>query len=703
MKFGFLGTRVGRRFLAVNLLTALLPVAAITAVSFFSLRAELRDQAEARVTRLGKSAGMTALTFLSSMSLTLAGAGDSSSVKSSFIANGIADAAQSGTIAGGIFGSLTPEQVAHLRTGRPLLLIAPASRDTAIVLVHAELPWTSTVRPITWGHVRPAALFSEIDETVDGERAALCIIEASTLRRIHCSEGVTPEVEAKARTHASRDSTGRAANEASNLFIASRDVYLRHEYGTPEWTVIVMQSSAATFAGAAAFRNNFLLLSIGILVLIFMVSHAQIRRTTEPLERLGEATRRLGAGDFGTPVVVTSKDEFEEVADSFNSMASSLHRQLTLMRHLDAVDQSALGARDNIAVVSEALATLSDSVVSIAVTVAIADPASPLSMVVTTRQTATGAQRTGSLDIPHAERDELLRHPRQLLLHGANASRTYHDGTRGAGALVMPLVKDMELLGFVAVHRPPIAAADTDTCWTEVRRLADRVALALSNVQLVTRLEALSAGTVLAFARAIDANSPWTAGHSERVTRVAVEIGRELQLTEAELDTLQRGGLLHDIGKIAVPPAVLDKVGRLSDEEWELMRRHPVVGCEILSPIPAFADALPIVRSHHERMDGTGYPDQLYGEAIPFLARVLAVADVFDALASDRPYRAGMTTAGACDIIQRGSGTHFDPRVVHAFMDAVHAGRIQTMIPARESAVLAASVARARVPVTQPA
>ncbi|NJK42659.1 MAG: HD-GYP domain-containing protein [Aquincola sp.] len=202
---------------------------------------------------------------------------------------------------------------------------------------------------------------------------------------------------------------------------------------------------------------------------------------------------------------------------------------------------------------------------------------------------------------------------------------------------------------------------------------------------------------MLAFARAIDANSPWTAGHSERVTRVALEIGRELQLAPAELDTLERGGLLHDIGKIAVPPSVLDKTGRLTEAEWVVMRRHPLVGCEILAPIPAFADALPIVRSHHERMDGTGYPDRLYGDDIPYLARVLAVADVFDALASNRPYRAGMTTADACAIIQKGSGPHFDPAIVHAFMDAVHAGRIEALLPIGESRDLAASVARARI------
>jgi putative nucleotidyltransferase with HDIG domain len=214
----------------------------------------------------------------------------------------------------------------------------------------------------------------------------------------------------------------------------------------------------------------------------------------------------------------------------------------------------------------------------------------------------------------------------------------------------------------------------------------------------VGQLHALSVGTLTAFARAIDANSPWTAGHSERVTRVALILGRELQLPEEELRTLERGGLLHDVGKIAVPAAILDKREKLDPQEWHVVKQHPVVGFEILEPIPAFASALPIVRSHHERMDGTGYPDGLRGDAIPWLARVLAVADVFDALVSDRPYRPGLPVAEAARIITSSAGSHLDPRVVLAFQDAMRKGRIRAEEVSLESSSLAAEVARARVP-----
>jgi HD-GYP domain-containing protein (c-di-GMP phosphodiesterase class II)/HAMP domain-containing protein len=702
VRIGFLGTRVGRRFLVVNLLTALIPVAVITAVSFVFVRAELRDQTAARIGQLSKSTVLTTLSGLGAISLVLAEVRDTVALNASFEGFGQADAAKHEAIAGGRIAPFTPDQLEQLRSGRPLIVLAPASQTTGIIIVRASGPWTVTRMPVLWGVARGPALFTDVDDALLGEGADVCIYETQALRRIHCSDAVTPAVERIAMTSAREGGRNPGAAQEGNMIVSAREVYLRHAYGAQEWTAVVMRPVDATFAGAANFRNTFVVLMGAVIVLIFILSHAQIRRTTEPLERLEEGTRRLQAGDFGTPVAITGDDEFAHVAQSFNGMASSLHRQISLMKRLDAVDQSALGARDAVAVMAEALRSIASTVPCERVSLAVSHPTDPAAMQIGIHEVGSGVRRDATRMVSSAEREELLRSPRHLLLQGTDIGRSYRAQGTTPAAVVLPLVTDGVLLGVICMDVPLHVATDAGS-WTEARRIADRVTLALSNVQLLSRLDALSTGTVLAFARAIDANSPWTAGHSERVTRIAIEIGREMQLSASALDTLERGGLLHDIGKIAVPPAVLDKAGRLTEEEWAVMRRHPVVGCEILSPIPAFADALPLVRSHHERMDGTGYPDQLYGEAIPLLARVLAVADVFDALASDRPYRPGMTTEAACDIIQRGSGSHFDPSVVHAFMDAVHAGRIKALTAAGDSADLAASVARAREPVAHSA
>jgi putative nucleotidyltransferase with HDIG domain len=230
-----------------------------------------------------------------------------------------------------------------------------------------------------------------------------------------------------------------------------------------------------------------------------------------------------------------------------------------------------------------------------------------------------------------------------LLIPGKDEGRAYvaqsRGGPRDAPSLVLPLCHADELIGAVILHG---AHRGTDEVWTRgvVARLTERVALALANVRLVDRLEVLSVGTLSAFARTIETNSVWSAGHAERVTALAMVLGRRMGVSAAEEDALHRGGLLHDIGKIGIPSAVLDKPSRLDANEAALMRRHPELGERILQPIPAFADVLPIVRSHHERLDGSGYPDGLRGKEIHRLARIVAVADVYDALTFDRPYRA---------------------------------------------------------------
>jgi putative nucleotidyltransferase with HDIG domain len=177
---------------------------------------------------------------------------------------------------------------------------------------------------------------------------------------------------------------------------------------------------------------------------------------------------------------------------------------------------------------------------------------------------------------------------------------------------------------------------------------------------------------VEALSRAIDAKSPWTAGHSTRVTMVGLAIGRRLGLDDRQLESIHRCGLLHDIGKLGVPVEILDKPGRLTPDEMEIMKQHPSIGARIVAPISAYADVAAAVRYHHEHYDGTGYPDGLAGEEIPLIARIFAVADVFDALASPRPYREAWAPDQAIQLIAEGAGTQFDPRVVEAFLAEVH-------------------------------
>jgi HD-GYP domain-containing protein (c-di-GMP phosphodiesterase class II) len=178
-------------------------------------------------------------------------------------------------------------------------------------------------------------------------------------------------------------------------------------------------------------------------------------------------------------------------------------------------------------------------------------------------------------------------------------------------------------------------------------------------------------GTLTAFSRAIDSKSQWTAGHSERVATWAMKIARAMSLPLKEQDTIRRGGLLHDIGNLGIAVSVLDKPGKFTAEELKVLDKQVNAGGRILGTIPALADCLPIVMQHHEWLDGSGYPGTMKGEDISLQARIVAVADCFDALTSARPDRAALQPESAVQFLQEGSGKQFDPKVLEALQQAL--------------------------------
>ncbi len=231
-----------------------------------------------------------------------------------------------------------------------------------------------------------------------------------------------------------------------------------------------------------------------------------------------------------------------------------------------------------------------------------------------------------------------------------------------------------------------------------LRSLADEAAIAIRNSILYRNLQQKADEVSLmyekeqvmfmhaatAFANAIDARDPYTHGHSERVTNYSLALAEQMEPTRFGSEEkynyfkkrLKLAGLLHDIGKIATPDRVLKKPGPLNSEEWEEMKKHPVVGAKVLGFVKGLWDIVPAVRHHHERYDGKGYPDALKEENIPFMARVLAAADTFDAMTSDRPYRKALDTEVSKQEINNNSATQFDPYVVGVFMKAYAKGNI---------------------------
>jgi HD-GYP domain-containing protein (c-di-GMP phosphodiesterase class II) len=210
----------------------------------------------------------------------------------------------------------------------------------------------------------------------------------------------------------------------------------------------------------------------------------------------------------------------------------------------------------------------------------------------------------------------------------------------------------------------------------------------------------LFVGTVKALAAAIDGKDKYTRGHSERVARFSVAIGQRLQMDPEELEKLRISALLHDVGKIAIDDNILKKPAALTDEEFEIMKTHPQKGYKIMSQIPAMKDFLPGMYMHHEMVNGKGYPQGLYGNDIPLQAKIVSVADTFDAMTTDRPYQKGMELEAALNRIRSFVGTRYDGKVVEALVEACYAGQIRPVSAAHPKAQERESIPQ--IPTTHP-
>lgn len=242
-------------------------------------------------------------------------------------------------------------------------------------------------------------------------------------------------------------------------------------------------------------------------------------------------------------------------------------------------------------------------------------------------------------------------------------------GTIGEEAAVHAMkagANDYLVKGKLARLTPAIARELAEGEHRRARRAAEQ-ALREHERLAASELAAAYEATLEGWARALDLRDRETEGHSRRVTETTLRLARLMGVSEGELVHIRRGSLLHDIGKMGIPDSVLLKPAALTPEEWEIMRRHPIHAYDLLAPIAYLQPALDIPYCHHEKWDGTGYPRGLKGEEIPLAARVFAVADIWDAVRSDRPYRRAWPTDLALEHIVSLSGTHLDPDVVKAF------------------------------------
>ncbi len=235
--------------------------------------------------------------------------------------------------------------------------------------------------------------------------------------------------------------------------------------------------------------------------------------------------------------------------------------------------------------------------------------------------------------------------------------------------LVHPIERNGELLGMLIAggkngDDPQVSSHETKL----MESISGMLGACMENAELYHRQHLTFIGTIHALSAAIDAKDQYTQGHSERVAMLSALLALKVGYTEEEAERIRISGLVHDVGKIGVPEAVLCKPSRLTDEEFETIKTHPRIGYEIMKDIPQFCDILPGVLHHHERWDGKGYPENLAGESIPHMARIMALADTFDAMSSNRAYRSGMPREKVFSEFRKCAGTQFDPDLVEPFL-----------------------------------
>jgi len=687
---------VARRIYGLFILCALLPVCALAFISWTQVSGATKAESLERLRHAGKNVGMTLIEGLflletelksRAQALTYAPSAETRRLRTKAVSAGdnrfaaltvISRNGAARTLLGKPCADpvLNPGDLRHLSSGKALLFTDPSANQAGRLFMAVALKPDLPGNELLVAEINQAFLWALVEHTLPPE-TEICIIDVNGRPLYNSSRslpGFIPQVMEKLAGSSIGHFEWRRRGEQAlvNYWTA----FLAPLFHAKPWIVIAGQNRDDAFRPVHLFGRTFLLVICLTLVVVSYLGSILIRRSLIPLATLRRGTQQLSQGDLEARVTLHSGDEFEELADTFNGMADHLQRQFSVIRETGRIVQLFMSAHDQTTIVRIALSVQESAISCDVLALSLIVPAI-VNTAVTYRPRKDDAGYDRSMEtVSVFAEDELL------LFRGNTGYLRQTDGNRFSSLLepmmqeggrdfyLFPFFLKGSLAGILTIgyrQTPPRILEDL----TQARKITDIIAVALENVRLIQELNQLNWGTISALANAVDAKSPWTAGHSSRVTRLALGIGRVLGLAEKELELLHLGGMLHDIGKIAVPEAILDKKGALTEEEYTIMKTHPMVGARILKPIHAYDKIVPMVTQHHEQYDGNGYPCGLAGDDIFLGARILAVADVFDALVSDRPYRAGWERSRVLSHIKGRAGSQFDPKIVDALLVVV--------------------------------
>ena len=399
-----------------------------------------------------------------------------------------------------------------------------------------------------------------------------------------------------------------------------------------------------------------------------------IRKSLVPLDLLKEGINWITLKKYHNQVEIKSGDEFEELADNFNKMTKQLEKQFKTLQTRSKIDRSILSSINTEDIITITIKGMKDIFENDSIAITLFNPDE--NNIATAYVSGKNNDEIKQILVSYTPWDiKILQKNREYILFDKIENLPQFlkslSITGSRQFLVFPIYVNKGTPSAVIILSCDGESGNLDENIVRSRQIADQVAVALSNSRLIDELHSITWATLNAFSRAVDAKSPWTAGHSSRVSKLAINIGRRLGLDERQIEMLELAGILHDIGKIGIPAYILDKPGKLTDDEMETIRKHPAIGARILEPLKVFLPVVPMVLQHHEQFSGKGYPQGISGEKIDFGARILAVADVFDALTSKRPYRKALPMEKAIAILSDESGEMFDPLVVDAFVEVI--------------------------------
>jgi len=446
---------------------------------------------------------------------------------------------------------------------------------------------------------------------------------------------------------------------------------------------------------------------IGGLILSVIIVIFTLRAIIRPVAQLAQGTARISEGDLNYRIPITSRDELGRLANAFNLMTENLkmttvsrdyaerkaaelekayrdlevlkeelqHRvnDLNMFFEIDRQISSKLHVSEILEYVIKSVPkTMEAEICAVFLWDEIKERLIP--------NAVTGLSLEELQDIPFLPGEGLegwvglekkLANVQDVSKDARWKDKLPYPVDKVKTALFCPILMGERLLGVIGLINKGRERVFNHSDEALLIAIAGQLAVAMENAILYERVRDLSLGTIRSLAKAIDARDPYTRGHSEDVAKYAVMIANALNFSQEGIQMMEIAGLLHDTGKIGIPGEILNKAGSLTPEEWDKIKVHPYLSRQILLPVKSLHKTLSWIYHHHEKLDGQGYPDGISGEKIPLEAKILAVADTFSALISNRPYRKARTKEEAIEEIRRVAGTQLDPEIVEVFINAL--------------------------------